>query len=394
MKVLIVGAGIAGPTLAFWLRRYGHEPTIVEKAPKLREGGYVVDFWGSGFDVADRMGIVPRLMDEGYRVREVREVNERGRRIAHFDPRPVIGTAEGRYVSIARADLAAAIYDSLEGDVETVFGDTVASLEDDGERVRVEFAGGSTRDFDLVVGADGLHSRVRTLAFGPEAEYERYLGIAVAVFDVPGYRPREELVAISNTMVGMQLLRMSLHDDATMFVFTFRHDGDVPTDDVAAQQDLLRHRLADAGGEIPAILERMPQARTFYLDRASQIRMPTWSRGRIALVGDAGACPSLLAGQGSALAMVEGYVLAAELGRSGDHQSAFDRYHEQLASVVESKQDAAIGLGVAFAPKNRAQLLVRNALMGLMSLPPVANAVMGRSLRDPITLPPAPAPAA
>ncbi|HXF03745.1 MAG TPA: FAD-dependent monooxygenase, partial [Arthrobacter sp.] len=175
MRVLIVGAGIAGPTLAYWLRHAGHEPTLVEQAPRLRRGGYLVDFWGSGFDVADRMGIVPRLMADGYRVRELREVTASGRRIAHLDPRHVIGGAGGRYVSIGRSDLAAALYDALDGEVETIFGDTVQALDDDGGRVRVEFARGAPREFDLVVGADGLHSRVRALAFGPEEEFERYL---------------------------------------------------------------------------------------------------------------------------------------------------------------------------------------------------------------------------
>src|SRR5690606_6249626 len=139
MRILIVGAGIAGPTLAYWLHRAGHEPVIVEHAPALRDGGYLVDFWGSGFDVADRMGIVPRLVERGYVMREVREVSDSGRRIAHFDPRPVIGTAGGRYVSIARADLAGAICDALDDEVEMIFGDTVRSLRDDGTKVQVEF---------------------------------------------------------------------------------------------------------------------------------------------------------------------------------------------------------------------------------------------------------------
>jgi 2-polyprenyl-6-methoxyphenol hydroxylase-like FAD-dependent oxidoreductase len=283
--------------------------------------------------------------------------------------------------------LASAIFGALKGDVETVFNDTVTALVDDGRRVHAEFARSAARDFDLVVGADGLHSRVRRLAFGPETEFEQYLGLVVGVFDVAGYRPRDELVAVSHTEVGGQILRVALRNDTTVFAFTFRHDGEVPIDDVLAQQQLLRWSLRKMGGEVPAVLAQMPQAHTFYLDRASQIRMPSWSLGRVALVGDAAACPSLLAGQGSALAMVEAYVLATELNRAADHRSAFAAYERKLAAVVRTKQDAAIGLTLAFAPRNRAQLFLRNAAMGLMALPFVATLVMARSLRDPISLP-------
>ena len=351
MKVLIVGAGIAGPTLAYWLLQAGHEPTLVERAPELPRGGYLVDFWGAGFDVAERMGIVPELRRRGYVFTEARAVDRDGHRIASFDPSAVMGSTQ-RYLSIARSDLAAVIYAALQDRVELILDDTVSALDDDGERVRVMFESGGTRDFDLVVGADGLHSQVRRLAFGPQEQFEKYLGIVVAVFDVKGYRPRDELVGMMHAEVGFQVVRVALRDDVTMFILTVRHDGRVPTDIVSEQQALLRARLADAGWETPAILHAMPQATTFYFDSVSQIRMPSWSRGRVALVGDAAACPSLLAGQGSALAMVEGYVLAAELARSnGDHVEAFTRYHERLGPFLISKQDAALGLGVAFAPK-------------------------------------------
>jgi len=384
MKVLIVGAGIAGPTLAFWLNQAGHEVTIVEHAPALRTGGYLIDFWGAGFEVADRMSIVPHLRERGYVFTEARAVDHNGRKIASFNPDAVMESNE-RYVSIPRTDLAEVIFDAIDGDVELILGDTVRKLDDDGERVRVTFESGRTRDFDLVFGADGLHSRVRRLAFGPDEQYERYLGMVVAAFDAEHYPIRDELIAMMYAEVGFQAIRLSFRGDATLFLFSLRYDGEVPAD--RAGQELLRAELADKGWEVPAMLERMNSAKNFYFDAVSQIEMPSWSAGRIALVGDAGACPSFLAGQGSALAMVEAYTLAAELAAADDHREAFARYEARLAPLVRSKQDAARGLGLAFAPKNRFQLVVRNTVLKMMSLPKVADIAVGRSFHDRVELP-------
>ncbi|SEB77569.1 2-polyprenyl-6-methoxyphenol hydroxylase [Paramicrobacterium humi] len=389
MRVLIVGAGIAGPTLAYWLRRAGHVPLLVEQSPGLRTGGYLVDFWGAGFDVAGRMGIVPTLLKQGIRFREVRQVASDGHQIASLDALRFFPDGGDRYVSIARSALAATIYAALDGEVETVFGDTVAELDDDGDKVHVTLESGAHHDVDLVVGADGLHSRVRELAFGPESGFEKDLGITVAALELEGYRPRDDLVAMMYTEVGMQLTRLSLPGDVTMALFTFRDDEPVPLGDVDAQQELLRRRLAGCGWEVPAILDAMPTARSFYLDRASQIRMPTWTSGRVALVGDAAASPSLLAGQGSALAMVEAYVLADRLRQAGgDHAAAFADYEQALAPAIRRKQKAAVSLGVAFAPANRAQLLLRNTMVRAMALPALTRLAMGRSIRDAIELPP------
>ena len=394
-NVLIVGAGIAGPTLAYWLQRAGYEPTLVERSPGLRRGGYLVDFWGAGFDVADRMGIVPEVIRRGYHLREVRQVGDDGHPITAFDPELFVRGTGGRYVSIARSELAAIIYDALEGRVETIFGDSVRALDDDGARVRATFDSGGTRAFDLVIGADGLHSQVRRLIFGPEEQFEKYHGITVAAFELEGYRPRDELVAVMYTQVGYQVTRLSLRDDATMFLFTFVDDGSVANHDTDAQQAALRARLSGAGWEIPRILEEMGNAKTFYCDRVSQIQMPAWTRGRVALLGDAASCASLLAGQGSALAMVEAYVLAAELAQArGNHVQAFARYERSLMPFLRMKQKAAVRLAPAFAPRSGVQLLVRNAVLKLFNLPFVASLAMGNSLRDAIELPSPPAAAA
>ena len=385
MKVLIAGAGIAGPTLAFWLHKAGDQVTLVEHAPGLRSGGYLIDFWGAGFDVAERMGIVPELRKHGYTFTEARAVDGSGRKVASFDPARIIESNQ-RYLSIPRADLATVIYNALDGKVELLLDDTVRELADDGERVRVTFESGSVRDFDLVVGADGLHSRVRRLAFGPDEQYEKYLGIVIAAFDAEQYPIRDELVAMMHAEVGFQAIRLSFRDDATLFLFTLQYDGAIPTER-AEQEALLRAKLSDRGWEVPAMLDLMPSAKNFYFDSASQIQMPSWSTGRIALVGDAGAAPSFLAGQGSALAMIEAYTLAAELARTDDYGQAFARYEERLAPLIRSKQAAAQGLGLAFAPKNTFQLFVRNTILKMMRFSKVADIAMGRSFHDRVELP-------
>jgi 2-polyprenyl-6-methoxyphenol hydroxylase-like FAD-dependent oxidoreductase len=388
MNVLIVGAGIAGPTLAYWLLRAGHAPTLVERAPALRQGGYVVDFWGAGFTVAERMGIAAELVHRGYRAREARQVRRDGTRLLSFNPELFVGS-RSRYVTLARSDLAGVIYGALQGKVETIFGDTTRTIDDDGRRVRVVFENsGVTRDFDLVVGADGLHSRARRLVFGPDEQFEKYLGLKVAAFEIKGYRPREELVARLYTEVGFQVTAFPIREDATMFAFTFRDDGRELPATRQGQEALLRARFASAGWETPVILEQMSSAESLYLDRVSQIRMPSWTRGRVALLGDAAACPSLLAGQGSALAMVEAYVLAAELARAPGHVEAFAAYQGKLGSFLLSKQKAAERLALAFAPKNRLQLFLRHSVMRLMRLPLVAKLAAGKSFQDAIELPP------
>ena len=199
MRVLISGAGIAGPTLAYWLAHYGLEPTIVERAPKLRIGGYIIDFWGLGFDIADRMGLLPEIRHKGYMVREVRIVDRNGKRTAGFPAEAFARLAQGRYVSLPRGDLAAAIFGKIEGNVKTIFNNNIAQIEQTADGVHVVFETGPACDFDLVVGADGLHSRVREIVFGPQSRFERYLGYHVAAFEARGYRPRDELVYVMYT---------------------------------------------------------------------------------------------------------------------------------------------------------------------------------------------------
>lgn len=388
MRIAISGAGIAGPTLAYWLQRAGHQPTLIEQAPVLRRGGYVIDFWGAGFTVAERMGLLPRLREIGYRVREVRMVNRRGRRTAGFSADVFNRLLDDRFISLPRGELAATIHGALQGSVETLFGEEIQTLHQDGERVSLSFAGTPPRDFDLVVGADGLHSKVRTLAFGPEAGFERFLGYRVAAAEVRGYRPRDELVYLTYTRPGRQVARFALRDDRTLFLFIFTEAHARPADPRTREDrlTLLRRVYGEAGWECPAILEALDDTEEIYLDRVSQIVMPAWSKGRVALIGDAAACVSLLAGEGSSLAMTAAYTLAAEL-RQGDPLAALRRYEERLRPLVARKQAGARRFAGWFAPRTALGLWLRDRVTGLLSIGPLARLLVGRDLEDAIELP-------
>ena len=316
MNVLISGAGITGPTLAFWLRKYGFAPTLVECAPALRTGGYVIDFWGLGYDIAEKMGLLPDIAKLGYHMQELRIVDDHGRRLSGFGVRVFRELTSGRYITLGRSDLSKLIYDRISGSCEIIFGDSITSLREAHGEVHVEFEHSGERHFDLVIGADGLHSRVRKLVFGPQDRYEKDLGYRVAAFETGGYRPRNELVYLIHSAPGQQVGRFSLHNDRTLFLFIFNGGGEPQAHGVAAQKAILRKRFAGDGWELPQILAALDACTELYFDRVSQIRMGTWSQGRIALVGDAGFCVSLLAGQGSALAMTAAYVLAVELATS------------------------------------------------------------------------------
>ena len=208
MRVLISGAGIAGPTLAYWLAHYGFTPTIVEKAPRLRTGGYIIDFWGAGFEIADRMGLLPEIRRKGYTVQELRVVNQNGERMAGFPVEAFFRAAGGRYISLPRSELAASIFGTIDGKVEAMFGNTVTRIEQKERTVRVAFERGPEREFDLVIGADGLHSEIRELVFGAQDQFEKYL--------------------VMYTEVHQQVGRFTMRGDRTLFLFTWADSDPAP----------------------------------------------------------------------------------------------------------------------------------------------------------------------
>jgi 2-polyprenyl-6-methoxyphenol hydroxylase-like FAD-dependent oxidoreductase len=336
------------------------------------------------------MGLRDEIHAVGYAMQELRLVDARGRRIAGFGANVFRELTGGRYVSLPRSELSRLIHGKIDGRCETIFDDSITRIEQGTDGVEVSFHRGATRRFDCVVGADGLHSNVRELVFGSEKKLCTYLGYKVASFEVEGYRPRDELVYVSHADPGRQVARYALRGDRTVFLFIFASDEPtrIRADDVRGHKAALRLAFTNMGWESPQILALLDCCDEVYFDDVSQIRMGEWSRGRVALLGDAAFCPSLLAGQGSALAMIAAYVLAGELGaQPHDPETAFRRYEGRLRSFMANKQMGAAQFASSFAPKTRLGIFLRNQFIKAFAIPGLARLSFGRTLLDRLELP-------
>ena len=387
-SVLVSGAGIAGPALAWWLLRAGFRPVLVEQAPALRTGGYMIDFWGPGFAVAERMGLAGRLREIGVQIEELRLVDASGRPRVRLKLSSFNRALGERYVSLLRGDLAAELAALIDGRVEIRCGDEIVGLAETEGGVDVTFRRGPAQRFELVIGADGAHSKVRRLAFGAAAASVR-LGRQVAAFTTWDYPRHDVLAYVSRTIAGRQAARCTLPDGRTAFFLILTDEAARGRLDAAdGQRAGLAEAFAGIGWEADDIGRAVRGADDLFVDRVAQVRLPAWSRGRVALVGDAAWAPSLLAGEGSSFAIAGAYILAGELARCPhDPRAAFAAYEQRLRAYIDGKQRAALRMGAWFAPKTTAGVFVRNQLTRLAGLPGLTRLLAGPMIEDDLELP-------
>lgn len=340
-KVLISGASIAGPTLAYWLRKAGYQVTVVEREKEIRLGGQNIDIKGAAKKVAEKMGIYEEIKKLTTGEAGTYYVDEENNVIAKFEKGQFGGLTTN--LEILRGDLVNILYEHTKKNVEYRFGDHIEKLEDKGDQVDVTFKSGKTESFDLVFGADGQRSATREFVFPEEAEL-KYLGLYTSYITIPKGPNDTDWARWYVTNKSRNILVRPDNKGTTRVAFNFLSpDNQYSRLSLDEKKELLEKVFEDAGWESERLIQGMKESDDVYLDSITQVRMPKWSKGRVALVGDAAYCPTVLTGKGTALAMIGAYILANELNATNDHEAAFEAYDERFRDYVEKTQDLPAG---------------------------------------------------
>lgn len=354
MRILISGASVAGPVLAYWLSRYGFDVTVVERAPTLRKtGGHAVDLFRPAMEISAKMGVLPRIEALATGTTRLALYPEGRPRAANIDLTKIYAASSDRHVEIMRDDLSEIYYDAARDDVEYLFGESITEIEHDGT---VTFERSEARSFDVIVGADGLHSNVRRLTFGEEAGLTRFLGGYLSVLSAPKALVRAgEMVGHVGVGRFAGIYTADHLDDArVVFLFRRREEPDYDHRDVLRQKELLRDAFTGMHDQVDGWLAEIERTPTFYFDSITQLRTDRWSRRRVTLVGDAGYCPGPAVGGSTSLAVLGAYVLAGELARAdGDHLRAFAAYELQMREPVHRSRSFARGAAKGIIPGSR-----------------------------------------
>lgn len=342
MRILISGAGIAGLTCAYWLVRYGFTPTLLERTSTLRTGGYKLDIRGTALEVIKRMGLYDAVYAARTDMQGAYMVDRFGKIISEMSG-DAFGLREGEDLEIVRGDLCQILKEQVK-DVECLFGDSIKTITQNSDGVQVEFEKNSPRTFDLVIGADGLHSTVRRLVFGDETRFARNLGLYLCVFTVPNYLGLDRWEMDYSTLGKMVNIFSTRGAPDAKAAFGFVSPPlSIDVRDALQVQKLLATVYEDVAWEVPRLLQALPKAPDLYFDSATLICMETWSKDRVTLIGDAGYCPSPMSGQGTSLALIGAYILAGELAQcAGKYSHAFHEYEKSMRPFVALNQELGI----------------------------------------------------
>ena len=371
MRVLVSGAGIAGPALALCLQRSGSEVTVVEQAQRPRPGGQAVDIRGTARDVMELMGLGPAIRAACLDERGLAMIDARGRRRVEMPAEMFGGEGIVAELEILRGDLASILLELTRDGVEYRFGDRITGLDPDADGVQVGFAVGGSERYDVVVGADGVHSGVRALGFGPDADFVRHLGAYTSYFSLPAGGDLDPWFLLYNAPGGRVAGLRPDRDGHAKAYLSFTAPP-LPEAELLDPVRVVTERMAGAGWRVPELLAAMPAAPDLVFDAVEQVRVERWARGRVVLLGDAGYCGSPLAGHGTSLALVGAYVLAGELAaRPDDPPAAFAAYQRAMQAYVDACTKLPPGGVGAFAPQSRLMIRMRMASMRSMTCWPM-----------------------
>ncbi|HZA31926.1 MAG TPA: FAD-dependent monooxygenase [Propionibacteriaceae bacterium] len=375
LRILISGASIAGPTTAYWLGRHGFAVTVVERMPlaRLRTSGHAVDLFGPAMDVAEWMGVLPAVIEARTRTEVVSFQRHDGRGV-DIEMRRLVAGISGRHVEVMRGELAAILYAATCRDAQYVFEDSIRTITPEPDGVAVTFERAAADRFDLVIGADGLHSTVRRLVFGPEGRFRRFLGGYLAGVVLPNYLGLDGRMAVWNAP-GRLAAIYPVHGTGTARGgFLFRRGAEIPFDhrDVDGQKHVLHQVYGGDGWQVPRLLAEVDAAEDFYFDSISQIVMDSWTKGRVALVGDAGYSPGPAVGGGTSIAMVGAYVLAQELAQaSQDYQAGLRAYEDRMSELAAKARSVGPSTMATLIPRTAIQARLTPQLLRLITrMPP------------------------
>ncbi|MBP0616714.1 FAD-dependent monooxygenase [Jiella mangrovi] len=368
-RVLISGASFAGLATAYWMKTLGYDVTVVEIAAGLRKGGTPVDIRGETIGVVRRMGLLDAIRRKALPPRRTEFKNADDITQARIPARPAVLDSPDEEYEIDRDDLLDIMFGAVCADVDILFGTSVLRLQETSDGVSAWFSDGARQDFTLVFGCDGTRSSTRRLVFGNDEDVMHFMGL-YSFLKVVDRRLIESNVTQIFSVPGKTVM-LNGYDDKTDIAFGFRSDREIPYEhrDIEQQKQLIRDQFEGLGWRIPDLLKEVDAAEDFYFDKLCQIRMPAWSRGRVALVGDAGYCPSPAAGMGGSMAIIGAAALADALERHGDdHVAAFRDYDEGLRPFVEKVQEDAMSFGLTmFAPETEAAIADRDRRLAEMS---------------------------